>query len=332
MNGNSRLLRQLCPVCAAETDHRGLLKGVSPEQGLIARCLGCGLTRLLPPPLDDAHAAATRGMYAERTVFDPQKAAWAERSVAAYLDTLTSLGHARPARMLDLGGGLGYYSRAFAARGIEVAYFDLDPVSIQFAAPLNQAAGVRVIEDLDVVASGRPVDLVFCRHVVEHIPRPDAVLARVARLTARGGALIIETDNGRSLEHLLHPSAGLYWRAIYRDCYREGSLLRLAALRPLAIAAQETHYWAFSAATLERLLARAGWTPRLAFDYGFGDPVYWPNVPRPSDLALWLPFRGARHALRALAYSLARPALKSAGALAGLCVYARRAGRDASEA
>jgi SAM-dependent methyltransferase len=330
MDGNSRLLRQLCPVCAAETDHRRLLQGASPEQGLIARCLGCGLSRLLPPPTEDAHTEATRGMYAERTVFDPQKAAWAERSVAVYLDTLASLGHARPARMLDLGGGLGYYSRAFAARGLEVCYFDLDPVSIEFASPLNRAAGVRVVEDLDVVANDRPVDLVFCRHVVEHIPRPDAVLARVARLTAPGGALVIETDNARSLEHLLHPSAGVYWRGIYRDCYREGSLLRLAVLRPLAIARQETHYWAFSAATLQRLLARAGWTPRLAFDYGFGDPAYWPNVPRPSDLALWLPFRGARYVLRALAYCLARPALRADDALAGLCVYARRAEHDAS--
>jgi hypothetical protein len=69
------------------------------------------------------------------------------------------------------GGGLGYYSRAFANSGLLVTYKDMDPISIEFTRFHNQKAGIEIIpmsiEDF-CGKTNKKYDVIFFRHVIEH--------------------------------------------------------------------------------------------------------------------------------------------------------------------
>jgi SAM-dependent methyltransferase len=90
-------------------------------------------------------------------------------------------------------------------------------------------------------------DLVTLWDVVEHVPDPRALLARVHELLKPGGALVLETQNvDSSFARLLGPK----WQHYKHD----------------------EHLYHFSPATLRRLLAGAGFdvvelTPRLGGKY-----------------------------------------------------------------
>ena len=85
-------------------------------------------------------------------------------------------------RLLDLGSGLGGYSREFALRGACV--LALDP-----APPRTKGSGVCAIRgSATAVPLGQAsVDLVFCASLIEHVPRPDEVLGEIERVLKPGG-------------------------------------------------------------------------------------------------------------------------------------------------
>ena len=129
-----------CPSCGSKTTHRCLLVGTE-NNGTIYKCVGCDLRRLLPLPDLDIEPEDGHGMYSQQTkqldlVYEQQ----VDKAVEGYLAKLHKM-RCPVKTMLDLGGGMGYYSRAFARKGVDVTYIDRDPVSIGFAKPLNEKAG-----------------------------------------------------------------------------------------------------------------------------------------------------------------------------------------------
>lgn len=314
-----------CPCCDASTTHKLMLAGI-PGKGDIYRCTGCNLRRLLPLPDVEAEPDDGHGMYAQQTKrFDPVYEQQVNQAAERYIDHLAGLGKS-PSTMLDLGGGMGYYTRAFARLGLDVTYIDRDPISIGFAEPLNEPLGVTTVsqpaEDFAEESDNQKrFDLIFFRHVIEHCHHPGEVLKYARRMCAPSGVIVIETDNNRSLEHLLHPGAGPYWQSVYRDHYKQGSLMKLCAARPLAIDKDETHYYAFRSENLRTLVERAGWLVLDQFDYSLGNRTFWPNIPRPTSRAFWR-VRGRLDLLRATAFAAAYPIMRAAGMGAGLAVFA----------
>jgi len=323
-----------CPCCGTQTLHRLMFTGVG-NKGTIYRCTECQLRRLLPLPDMTVEPEDGHGMYAPQTadqkvnhVYEKQVA----QAVKGYLSRLAAMGK-KVGTMLDLGGGMGYYSRAFAREGVTVTYLDRDPVSIRFAGPLNKPLGIEVrAEPVETFADdpenqGR-FDLIFFRHVIEHCHHPDEVLSAARKLCATDGTIIVETDNNRSIEHLLHPGAGPYWHGVYRDHYQQGSLLKLCGSRPLAIDKDETHYYAFRIENLRTLTERTGWRVLEAFDYPLGHRTFWPNIDRPTSRSFWRVRRRA-DLLRAAAFAAAYPLMRAAGMGAGLAVFATPAEQEA---
>ncbi len=314
-----------CPCCGAVTTHRLMFTGVG-NKGTIYRCTGCQLRRLLPLPDMTAEPEDGHGMYAQQTKrLDPVYEQQVAGAVRGYLDHFAKLGQ-HVTTMLDLGGGMGYYSRAFARSGLDVTYLDRDPVSIQFAEPLNKPLGIKTVsQPMGVFADDpdnhRRYDLVFFRHVIEHCHQPDEVLRSASRVCKPGGVIVIETDNNRSLEHLLHPGAGPYWHGVYRDHYQQGSLMKLCAARPLAIDKDETHYYAFRSENLRTLVERTGWRVIDQFDYPLGHRTFWPNIPRPTSKSFWR-VRRRVDLMRAAVFTAAYPLMRAAGMGAGLAVFA----------
>jgi SAM-dependent methyltransferase len=108
-------------------------------------------------------------------------------------DAMTS--YLRPdSVVLDLGcGGGKLFPRDYRAPGRRVVGVDLDPAIREN--PLLDERHLASIDDLPLPDAS--VDLVYSRYVMEHVERPEAVFAEVARVLRPGGVFIVLTPNLR---------------------------------------------------------------------------------------------------------------------------------------
>jgi len=192
-------------------------------------------------------------------------------------------------RMLDVGGGGGFFSRAFEECGYgESTYVDLDPLSCAFA---RERLGLRRVvngECADVAArEGGRFDFIYCRHVIEHLPDPAALLESMVLCLAPRGVLAVQFPNGDSLEYLAYP-AEMRWRWA---AMRRGSRLSATRLLWLMLAGAmlhdldpPRHLWAVTGAGVTAWARGRGLECRVR-TADLGDPAYSPYYARSSDLA-----------------------------------------------
>lgn len=90
------------------------------------------------------------------------------------------------ATLLDVGGGPGYFGRAFHEAGARYIGMELD-------APADLPAEVSALrgsgEAIPIASSS--VDIAYCSNVVEHVRRPWAMCQELLRVTAPGGIVYI---------------------------------------------------------------------------------------------------------------------------------------------
>ncbi len=91
----------------------------------------------------------------------------------------------RGARMLDIGGGPGYFRDAFAAAGARYVALDAD---------VGEMSGLGRIPDSTVVGDGMNLpfrdgafDVVYSSNVIEHVPQPWRLADEALRVTRPGG-------------------------------------------------------------------------------------------------------------------------------------------------
>src|ERR1700722_13665523 len=102
-------------------------------------------------------------------------------------------------RVLDVGCGVGRWSRLLAARGASVLGVDLSSTMIAQAQRRSAAEGLAGrcrfrVEDLSTLDTGEEFDLVLGVTVLQHILDPHAVRAALAAMTAHlapGGRMIL---------------------------------------------------------------------------------------------------------------------------------------------
>lgn len=103
-------------------------------------------------------------------------------------------------KVLDIGCGGGILSESMAQRGAQVKGIDLGkaPLSVaQLHAKENQIdIDYELIsaEDLAVSEAGN-YDIVTCLEMLEHVPKPDSIVAACAQLTKPGGDVFFSTIN-----------------------------------------------------------------------------------------------------------------------------------------
>jgi ubiquinone/menaquinone biosynthesis C-methylase UbiE len=93
-------------------------------------------------------------------------------------------------RALDVGCGVGRWSRLLAARGAFVTGVDLSPTMIAQSKRRTAEAGLShrcqfLLQDLAALDVGGPFDLVLGVTVLQHILDPDALRAALARMAAQ---------------------------------------------------------------------------------------------------------------------------------------------------
>ena len=220
-----------CPVCGS--DRR---TGVVEQNALpVVRCQACGQRYVWPVPgqavLDaiyDRHYY--RGGRGSLGFSDYDALAQARRRMFSHhLDRIARV--RRPGRVLDVGCATGDFLLVARDRGWHPLGVDPSPAREQAA-----AAGVPIVGHTihDAQVASRSLDLITFWDVLEHVPDPVAELQRAGELLSADG-LIAATV----------PNAG-------------GAVARLSGRRWFGYKTAGEHLQFFTAATLTRAFAAAG--------------------------------------------------------------------------
>ena len=102
-------------------------------------------------------------------------------------------------RLLDLGCGLGGYSKVLADRGFDVVAYDVLPDYVERARALGVDA--HAFDGVRLPLGDGAVDTVFLLEVLEHLEDPAALL-REARRVARRNVLVTTPNATQSFGHV----------------------------------------------------------------------------------------------------------------------------------
>ena len=147
------------------------------------------------------------------------------------------------ARVLDVGCGGGLLCETLARAGAQVTGIDLAPGMLEVARLHAAAENLTIdyrLQDAQQLAAAAPAafDIVTCMEMLEHVPRPAATVAALARLVRPQGAVFISTINRNLKSFLLAIVAAEYLlRLIPRGTHEYERLIRPAELARWARAA-----------------------------------------------------------------------------------------------
>lgn len=131
------------------------------------------------------------------------------------LDYVASRAALAGARVLDVGCGGGLLAEGLARRGAHVLGLDLAEENIEVARAHAEDQDLELeyrCADVATVAAAEPgsFDVVTCLEVLEHVPRPEAIVAECAAALRPGGAAFFSTLNRNPKSFLLAIVAAEY--------------------------------------------------------------------------------------------------------------------------
>lgn len=184
-----------CPVCGHASSRALFVR----DGYQIHRCRVCALRFADPRPgPHDLAAVYARDYFDDKGwIGDPTSdSAYMTGCYADVAPTLTKRFPSR-GRLLDVGCATGAFIAAAAADGWSVAGLEYS----EDAAARGREAGldVRAGELAGGAFDGEVFDVITAWHVVEHLVDPVADLRRIRALSKRGGLLVVETPNDRSI-------------------------------------------------------------------------------------------------------------------------------------
>jgi len=98
-------------------------------------------------------------------------------------------------RVLDVGCSSGYLARPLVDRGCVVVGIERDAAAAEMARALCEDVLVADVETMELPFEDGSFDVVLCGDLVEHLREPEAFLARVRRVLAPGGRVVLSTPN-----------------------------------------------------------------------------------------------------------------------------------------
>jgi len=188
------------------------------------RCSSCR-TLFLEQMVDEAQTAH---LYADTSYFaNPDFDSAESGGYHGYLDYIEDREHIEgkftrvlerverwraPGNLLDVGAGPGFMLTAAALRGWSPRGIEINPWAVEYA---RDELNLDVLHGTLASVPLKPAafDAVTMMDLIEHVPRPDTVLAKTAEITKQGGILAILTpDAGSPVSRLL----GRRWPEVKR--------------------------------------------------------------------------------------------------------------------
>jgi len=177
-----------------------------------------------------------------------------QERVAGLLRTVIKPG----TRILEIGAGLGHFTRMLLDLGCTVEIVEADPERVGFLRKSFAAnPKVRIHEGLFPACLAQAglkdskFDGALLLEVIEHVPDPKGFLAELARVLSPQAPLVISTPNRLSMESIVHLVKFLFAGRVFN-------------------AGDTTHLWVFSPGQLKAMLRGAGFQVAYAESYHFG--------------------------------------------------------------
>jgi len=123
---------------------------------------------------------------ADQDTFYASLAEDAVRQVAEHAE----LGHLT---VVDVGGGGGWVTAAFRARGAHCYLFEPDPAELYLRT--TAPAGAVVADGYWLPVRDGGADVAFCANVLEHVPDPMGLIEEMIRVTRPGGLVYLSFTN-----------------------------------------------------------------------------------------------------------------------------------------
>jgi SAM-dependent methyltransferase len=188
-----------CPACG------GRLQLIRARSDIFSyyQCCDCSLVTSLPVPSAKEIAEFYNGFLfgVPRNDEHESKLKGYRQRVENILGDCLKIGNiAPPLRVLDWGGGVGYYANAFSECGCECTLIDIDSKACEFARSTFPDKFLVVNEDPVLHLFPDRFDLVFCNQVIEHHPDAVSLLKAIHRLVLPDGLVIITTPNQQCKE------------------------------------------------------------------------------------------------------------------------------------
>ncbi len=95
--------------------------------------------------------------------------------------------------VVDIGGGGGWFTAAFRARGAHCYLFEPDPAELYFRT--DAPAGAVVADGYWLPVRDGTADVVFSSNVLEHVPDPIGLIEEMIRATRPGGLVYLSYTN-----------------------------------------------------------------------------------------------------------------------------------------
>ncbi len=157
------------------------------------------------------------------------------------------------ARILDIAAAQGNFTLALAELGFEVTWNDLRGELAGYVRAKHERGAVHFAPGNVLDMEPGEFDVVLACEVIEHVARPDRLLARIAGLVRPGGFLVMTTPNGEYIRNRLPR---------FSDC-PDPSAYEDRQFRPDA----DGHIFLLHRDELHELAARAGLEVRAAAFY-----------------------------------------------------------------
>ncbi len=206
-----------CPLCDG-TEYRPVTTTATVS---VYICRACGLSRTVP-----RHTAAATELYTpdyhrqHSYLADPLN----ERVARMRLDMLRRL---KPAArtFLDVGCATGYAVQVARGYGWESYGTDISEFATDYARRERHLTGIYTGSLIELQLPSRHFDIIYCHHVLEHLPDPLENLCEMRRLLRQEGVLFVSVPNLHSVKHWLRGNAWYTPYHLYN--YDTGTLRRM---------------------------------------------------------------------------------------------------------
>jgi SAM-dependent methyltransferase len=206
LSEGARTSGSACPLCGGVGTHafdaRDRNREVSDERFAYARCGTCGTVFMIDVP-DDLGRYYDDDYYGFDADGAPSWKASEDRVRAEAYRVELLRRHVSGGSLIEIGSGTGGFAITASAAGFDVTSIEMSDRCCRY---LNEQPGITAIcsdRPLEALASLPAPDVVALWHVLEHLPNPGEVLARVAQKLQPGGVLAFAVPNPSSLQFRL---------------------------------------------------------------------------------------------------------------------------------